>query len=1144
MKANPGQQEAIEARGRALVVEAGAGTGKTRVLVERFVHLLAVNPDWPLESIIAITFTKKAAREMRTRLRQTIEARAKEAGSTSIWAERRRKLERLQVSTIHSLCARILRENAISAGIDPGFDAIEEAEMQVLQEEAIRQAFNELVDEDNPGLALLASLSIKDVREELAKLIGQRGTVQRLFDTLEDQEGLLEKWRAGLENMRQALWQEQLANPDVTRILDEMAYLDIPAGEDNLKATVQAAQAGCHAAKNDDILTACELWDGINLRGGKQGFWGGKEVLDDLKADLTILRDAARALKKAGALHEVGVLDEQAAGELQLWKVLWEKVACTYARLKEKRHALDFDDLEIKAMTLLSASEKDQRLEEFLRGIRHVMVDEFQDTNQVQQAIIYALAHPSDGEKLFVVGDAKQSIYRFRQAQVSVFNRTSQDVREATGHDPVRLDISYRTHTQLVNAVNHIFERILQPQADSYAEHEARPRALKAARETTDTLTQSVEVMIVPSHKSDDPKDKVSAEEGRLFEAEQLALRLHELHETNFQVWDKNKGEYRDFRYSDAAILFRATTVVPLYEEVFKRLGLPYLTISGRGYYDRPEVRDLLSLLAVLNNPADDLNLASVLRSPLFGLSDETLFRLRWYLPNSDLAPEPISYKKALLSPPASDQNGLIESAAVILQELWKMVGQTDVWRLLKYAIDLTGYEVALGLFDQEEGGEGRQRNNIQKFLEMARDRQTVSLSQFLQSIQDLRTREAREGEALGSAPESGAVQIMTIHASKGLEFPVVVVADLGRPPFGGGAANLILHDPGFGLVCKTRVDLELESPAGYLWGKWLDGRMAEAETKRLMYVALTRAADRLILSGQQGGSASWMTQFASALDIPEHGDEVEVLAREEFSVEVKRPAYQEAMDAKGGKAIAPESIALNAIPELAQPFTLPEQERHFAVTHLQRSLARDPEALPIVRPAVRSADPTEQRTRVPQYLVGRVVHYVLANWAWLSLPQVELEEKIIQSAHREGIHENEAVAFVVRNGIRMIENLRGSSLFSEIEQAKQMFSELPFVFDAPIGKLHGVIDLLFQDQKDAWHLVEWKTDWVDEDNYMDKVAEYCQQTAIYVKALEIVLSISPDARLCFLGRSNQVYAFSEEELAEAWEGLGRDRKM
>jgi ATP-dependent helicase/nuclease subunit A len=1137
MQANPAQQEAIETRGRALVVEAGAGTGKTRVLVERFVHLLASNPDWPLDSIIAITFTKKAAREMRTRLRQTIEERARELGAASIWAERRRELERLRVSTIHSLCARILRENAISAGIDPGFDAIEEAEMQVLQEEAIRRAFNELVDEDNPGLELLASLNIKEVREELARLIARRGTVQRLFDALEDQDTLLQKWSAGLNHMRQALWQEQLANEDVAKALTEIAYLDVPEGEDKLSEHVLAAQAGCAAARNDDMLAACTLWKSIALSSGKQGFWGGKDALTEIKADLKTLREAAKVLEKAGALNEIGALDEQAARELQLWKLLWEKVASTYASLKEKRHALDFDDLEIKAMALLSTPERDQRLAGFLEGIQHVMVDEFQDTNQVQQKIIYALAHPGDGEKLFVVGDAKQSIYRFRQAQVSVFNRTSKDVLDATSHDPIALDISYRTHAQLVQAINHLFEQILQPQSAAYEDYEARPGALKANRETHDTLETPVEVLIVPSQKGDDPKDKVSAGEGRIFEAQELALRLHELHHSKFQVWDKVKRDYRDFRYSDAAILFRATTVVPLYEEEFKKLGLPYLTVSGRGYFDRPEVRDLLALLSALNNPTDDLSLASVLRSPIFGLNDETLFRLRWFLPDAAGVGKAIPYKQALGRPPATAQDEAVQHAALILQELWGMVGQIDVWRLLKRAIELTGYEVALALFDQEDGGEGRQRSNLQKFLEMARDRHTVSLSQFLQSIQDLRAREAREGEALGSAPESGAVQIMTIHASKGLEFPVVVVADLGRGAFRGSASDLILQDPGFGLVCKTRMDNEIQQPAGYLWGKWLNERMDEAESKRLMYVALTRAGDRLLLSGQKNKS-SWMGQICAAFEIPEEGEAEETLERESFSLQVTRPRYHEDIEPRSSMEASQAGFTLAHIPELAQPFAYPEQERHFAVTHLQQSLARDPEALPVVRPAVRSADPAGHTARVPQYLLGRVVHYVIANWAWLSLPQVALEEKIIQSAHKEGIHEPGAVAFVVRSGLRIIENLRQSALFEEIQQAKQKFSELPFVFDTPLGKLHGVIDLLFQDKDDEWHLVEWKTDWVDKDRYEEKVAEYRPQIAIYVNAVENILGITPDARLCFLGKKKEIYAFSEAELVEAWEDL------
>jgi ATP-dependent helicase/nuclease subunit A len=1137
MQANPAQQEAITTRRRALVVEAGAGTGKTRVLVERFVHLLASNLDWPLESIIAITFTKKAAREMRTRLRQTIEERARTEGAASIWAERRRELERLQVGTIHSLCTRILRENAISAGIDPGFDVIEEQEMQVLQETAVRQAFNELVDEDSPGLELLASLNIKEVREELAKLIGRRGTVQRLFDTLEDQDTLLQKWSDGLTRMRQTLWQEQLENEDVERVLGEIIYLDVPDGEDKLKANVLAAKDGCTAATNEDILTACNLWKSFDLRGGKQNFWGGKEAKADIVTALKLLREVARALDDAGCLNEVGALDEQAAGELQHWKLLWEKVASTYEKLKEKRHALDFDDLEIKTMALLNAPERDQRLNEFLAGVRHVMVDEFQDTNQVQQNIIYALAHPTDGEKLFIVGDAKQSIYRFRQAQVSVFNRTSDDISAATGHEPIALNISYRTHEQLVNAVNSIFEHILQPQARAYEDYEARPGALIANRKTPDTLDTPVEVLVAPRLKGDDPKDKVSAEEGRIFEAQQIALRLHELHTSQFQVWDKDERAYRNFRYSDAAILFRATTVVPLYEEVFKKLGLPYLTVSGRGYYDRPEVRDLLALLSALNNPADDLSLASVLRSPIFGFSDETLFRLRWFRPDGAGAPGAIAYKQALEAPPVTDQMEIVQNAASVLQELWGMVGQIDVWRLLKRAIELTGYEVALALFDQEDGGEGRQRNNIQKFLEMARERHTASLSQFLQNIQDLRAREAREGEALGSAPESGAVQIMTIHASKGLEFPVIVVADLGRGAFKGGASDLILHDPGFGLVCKTRMDDEIQAPAGYLWGKWVNGRMDEAESKRLMYVALTRAADLLLLSGQKNKS-SWMEQLFFALAIPEDGDEEETLEREGFSLQVKRPDYDDDIKPRGNRDISQASLILTDIPELAQPFSLPEQERHFAVTHLQRNLTRDPEALPVIRPAVRSADPTQQTTRVPQYLLGLVVHYVMANWAWLSLPRVELEEKLIKSAHKEGINEPDAVAFVVRSGMEMIDSLRQSTLFEDIQQAKQHFSELPFVLDTPIGKLHGVIDLLFQDRDDEWHLVEWKTDWVDEETLDDKVMEYREQIAIYVNAVQSILGFTPEAHLCFLALNNEANSFDPNELVDVFQTL------
>jgi len=216
-----------------------------------------------------------------------------------------------------------------------------------------------------------------------------------------------------------------------------------------------------------------------------------------------------------------------------------------------------------------------------------------------------------------VVGDAKQSIYRFRQAQASVFRRTSQDIQAATGQEPLPLSCSFRAHEALVKALNCAFEQILQPLGDVRADYEAPPGPLSAERATPDAqpiAPAAVEFWLAP--EQDDQGNKVAMEDARIYEAQLLARRLKTLQEGGFQVWDKGLETYRPFHYSDAAILFRATTSLPLYEERFKAEGLPYLTVSGRGYYDRPEVRDLTALLACLRAPGDDLSLATVLRSP------------------------------------------------------------------------------------------------------------------------------------------------------------------------------------------------------------------------------------------------------------------------------------------------------------------------------------------------------------------------------------------------------------------------------------------------------------------------------------------------------------------------------------------------
>ncbi len=901
-------------------MEAGAGTGKTWVLVQRFMHLLETHPEWALESIVAITFTEKAAREMRSRLRKAIEDKARTNPKVAHWQNHRLNMDRMQVSTIHSLCARILRENSIAAEIDPRFQVLDEQEADLLKEQAIQETIKALDEEDHPALELLASLRIFDLRAEMESMLSKRGTLHQIFNDLGDPASLLERWRTGIEQMCQGLWQEQIhENPGLYDICAEIQNIPIQDPTDKLAPAVQAAQAGANAVGKGEFLDAVTQWLTIKRSGGRADNWGGTDGKSYLSKELLEpLQSVAKTLEKKGFLQEIGPFDQAAAQHLQLWKMLWERLDLTYTEIKESQQALDFDDLELLTERLLQQAPRAARLQNYLSSINHLMVDEFQDTNLVQQRIVYALAPIDDPGKLFVVGDAKQSIYRFRQAQVSVFSHTSDDITAVTGHPAERLSTSFRTHHSLVQAANHLFDRVLQPMGEEHADFEASPGPLKAQRGVHPELPNPVEMLLLPTKDHED--QRINAEDARLWEAQWIAQRLIQLKESNFLVWDKEHDVYRPFEYGDAAVLFRATTNLPLYEAEFKNAGLPYLTVSGRGYYDTSEVQDLLALLAALSNPLDDLNLAACLRSPMFSLNDETLYQLRWHTANGELAQSPISMRSALSQPPNTTQADLVARAHDILESLWKLAGRVDVWSLLREALDATSYEATLALNDGETG---RQRVNVNKFLSLARERGGVSITGFLRRIRELKAREAREGEALGREPESGAVQLMSIHASKGLEYPVIIVADMGRKKGGGFGSPYLLHDPAFGLVCRVRDEYgDWQKPASYAWGEWLYDRMEEAERKRLLYVACTRAADLLILSGQLGNKGSWLTDALDAWGIDEDGPEEEIHSCEDFAIQVFRPMAPEEREQVVVDSIR-QAVKLKTIPKLAQPLSL-----------------------------------------------------------------------------------------------------------------------------------------------------------------------------------------------------------------------------
>ena len=1135
MKPTPEQRTAIETHDRALIVEAGAGTGKTWVLVRRFMHLLERHPEWPLESIVAVTFTEKAAREMRTRLRRAVEQTAKERPAHRHWQDRRLNLDRLQVGTIHSLCARILRENAIAAEIDPRFQVLDVQESDLLKEQAVQETVKALDAEDHAALALLASLRTSDLYVEMVSMLNKRATLQRLFKDLDYPDALLARWKTGLVEMRADLWQAQLLeNPDLMDVCKEIQDIPIVDQQDKLAAAVQAAQDGAHAAAEGDLVRAVDRWWTIKRVGGAAANWGGKDGKDHISKDLLKpLQEAAKTLVKKGFLREIGPSDEDAAHHLNLWRVLWGRLEENYNQIKGSQQALDFDDLEMFTERLLHKTPRVPRLQRFINGSNHLMVDEFQDTNDAQQHIVYALAPIEDPGRLFVVGDAKQSIYRFRQAQVSIFSRTSADIQSVTGKAPEKLSTSFRTHHSLVQASNQLFDHLLQPLGAVRADFEAAPGPLCAQRQAHPNLPAPVELLLLPD--KDPQGTNIGVGDGRVWEAQWIARRLLDLKDDRFPVWDKERQTYRDFNFGDAAVLFRATTSLPLYESELKNYGLPYLTVSGRGYYDRQEVQDLIALLSVLANPLDDLNLAAVLRSPLFSLNDETLYRLRRHTAEGEFAAAPIHLRTALSQPPFTSQPGLVARAQKILEDLWALAGRVDVWALLREALEITAYETALAMNDGETG---RQRANVNKFLSLARERGAAGISGFLSRVRDLEAREAREGEAPGREPQGGAVQLMSIHASKGLEFPVVIVADIGRRKGGGFGSSYLLHDPAFGLLCKVRDEKgNWQKPAGYAWGQWLHERMEEAERKRLLYVACTRAADLLILSGQLGNKDAWLGEVCEALGVEAQGPEMEEQPCSDYAVRVYRPQAPEESPAAVSQPVAGAVPDMPTLPPLAQPLPPKQRPLAAAVTHLEQLFSLDLDEQADIQPAIRVNERVETNKRAPGYQVGNIVHLALAHWECLDYPVDRLTRLLENYGRRKGVFQS-ALVDAVRRSYRMLKNLKNHSVYVDIRQARMRYHEVPLSMAASVGSLHGVTDLLYQDQNGDWRLLDWKTEWSPIADVEENASRHVTQMAVYAQAARQRLGVLPQVELCFLCPEVHLYRIPGEAIANALEGL------
>lgn len=1179
------QHDAIHTHDRNLIVVAGAGSGKTYVLVERYLALLDRHPDWQLNQLVAITFTQKAAQEMRDRVREALAERfevAPDAEQAALWSARLNAMDSARIDTIHAMCASILRANAAEAGIDPGFEVLDEVEAQLLLEDAIDDALRAMVAEGHPALELFREYDARTVRAMLAEFVAAEPNAppDNLF------ERWTEAWRAGVFEYLQALFTD-------AAFVDAAGWQPpggFPKGDDLILNVWMACHPHLETLRSDaDLQTLfdalAQLKATINLKGGKAAIWGDKETLEDAKAMLRLLRDYAEdTLKQIG--DPPGDADHRAAALLPHWYAAICRVQDVYRRARLDRAALDFDDLERLTRDVLR-DYPHVRARYAGNEFRHVLVDEFQDTNAVQWQIVQALAPLELAGSLFVVGDPKQSIYAFRGADVSVFEQVRGQItnghhwynNDGDANNPngagspgmeIPLARSFRTHRVLVDGFNTVFERILvrDERSPARAYQTTLDTRMEAHRDSPPCEDAALEIVLLDKSLLGDEEGK--AELARRWEAQEIARRLHAIVKQGRPVYDKRLGAERPVNYGDVAILFQSMSKITLYEDVFKGEGLPFVTVAGRGYYNRQEVWDVLNLLRALHNPADALALVAALRSPIFSLSDDALLALRFWADDAreGNAPEALWLWDALAAdnsylPP--DELSRVRFAAECLHELRRIAGRVTISELLAEALDRTGY---LAVLTSLPDG-ARRRGNVEKLLEKAQSSGKISLGAFTQYLKDLSDREVREGEA--ALEGEGAVKLMTVHKSKGLEFPVVVLADCSwSNPAGGGAA--LAYDPAAGLACRVYDHAQNRFVSTFAYSRVEQMRRAreDAERRRLLYVAATRAQDLLILSGQVSREKSgalkadgWLSWLVDALDVRD----LEPLERQMHAcdwgiVDVRFPApgdiprftelnvSTEWDDAPLDDtlpvlmppllATVPEerdaparALSTTQLADLGSAIYANEADRATFIERWRRSVLHDAPSR-IERVTVSSSGTSARR-------VGEIVHKALRWWRPGTTDDV-LRARLDAYAWEEGIVLTEQREESVQQAYRLMQRVLASDVEAWSASARQVFRELPFVFQTGKRLIHGVIDLLMEREDGQWVLVDYKTSFVSWEAGAPELEEHARryhlQLGIYASAARELLGTDSIAVYIHYIRHEQTVAIPVDIWQSALEHL------
>ncbi|MXZ46679.1 MAG: AAA family ATPase [Chloroflexi bacterium] len=1066
MKPTDEQIAVIEAEATDLAVTAGAGSGKTHVLVERYLRLLRTSS---IPEIAAVTFTEAAATEMRERVRRAV---MDDAGL----AHHRAELDDAVIGTVHSLALRLLREHPFDAAIDPSAGVLGEDEAELLRRTAAVEAIDDAAEAGDDRTTALREIGVYWVGQLLPRMLADRDDVDAAFNAMGDDPA---DWHDHASTVLGAAYgaEQGVIRREVAALATDIERNAPGVNErqrevaDDVLASLQASPE----AADWEVFSAAlaEASGRVNLQVGRRS---------PPDSDVREAFHKLRALgKDAAGLPAWNDADERVLPALVGVRALFRAAADGYAAAKREQHALDFLDLEVGAVALLR--DHPGVAAEVRAGFRHLMVDEAQDINPTQADLIRLIAGPAPAgprPHLFLVGDAKQSIYRFRGADVARFADLRRLVADRGG-PTLPLSRSFRTHGPLVEAANGIFTEVF---ADASEPFEVSMERMSGRPDPAPGDGPHLALMPVGKTKPDGAS--AVDEERRGVEADAGAAEIAALLREGREVWDRREGTMRPAQPGDIAVLLRRFSKVHAFEQALEAHGVPYTTPSGMGFFTRQEVLDCAHLLRWLAEPHGEIALAGLLRSPFFMLRDDTLLTLREHRR---------SFFDGLGDPPDAVEGRERERcahAARLLGELRGLAGTLPADALLERALETSGVEAA---WRPIEGGE-QAVANIRKLVRIVRTLAGYTLPDVVEYLDQRREElDVREGPAVLDRPE--AVQIMTVHASKGLEFPIVWIPEAHLPSWPSYEPIRWHRDDGVSATLQPgEEDTTRPRPGFYAHLLLRDQAEDAAEHRRLFYVAATRAADYLYVSGDDANRGGWLQLALAACET----DAVE-------SAEVREPLV---VDVEGvARRAAPRDLRLAAEAD-EQDYIAPLLER--------------PRVIPVraSTPVTALREPTGAPTLARRSdghgaLRGSVVHRAIEESAGdvASLDASALATLVREESERA--LDGAAVDALAREAGEMLAEFARTSVAEALtDPAVERWFELPFAWDWDGLPVHGAIDLVYRDAE-GWHVIDFKTDSLEGTTAEAVARRYLVQIGLYQRAVEAVVGEDSAAGLLFL---------------------------